>query len=91
MSELVHLDNEFDWELEGQHQKAEQAFKSLGQKCQDLLIAYYHQQLSMSKIAEMFGFGSERSAKSQKYKCLEKAKAHYNDMQLVTEHQRARS
>jgi hypothetical protein len=34
----------------------------------------------------MFGFGSERSAKSQKYKCLEKAKANYNEMQLVTEY-----
>lgn len=86
IDELAHLDNEFDWALETENRKAELAFKTIGEKCQEILTAYYLNQLSMSKIAEAFGFGSEKSAKSQKYKCLEKAKANYNEMQLVTEH-----
>ena len=86
VDELQYLDNEFDWESEIQNRKAEQAFKSIGDKCQEILIAYYQNQLSMAKIAEVFGFGSEKSAKSQKYKCLEKAKANFNELQMVSEH-----
>jgi len=39
-----------------------------------LLRAFYYDKLSMSKIANRFGFSSERSATVQKYKCLEKVR-----------------
>ncbi|MGE0588636.1 MAG: RNA polymerase sigma factor [Cyclobacteriaceae bacterium] len=43
-----------------------------GQKCMDLLQAFYYEKLSMDKVAGKFGFASARSATVQKYKCLEK-------------------
>ena len=43
-----------------------------GQKCMDLLQAFYYDKISMDKVAEKFGFASARSATVQKYKCLEK-------------------
>lgn len=48
--------------------------EAAGRRCLDLLQAFYYQRLSMREIAEEFGFGSERSATVQKYKCLEKVR-----------------
>jgi len=45
-----------------------------GQKCMELLRAFYYDKLPMQKIATMFGFSGERSATVQKYKCLEKVR-----------------
>jgi DNA-directed RNA polymerase specialized sigma24 family protein len=45
-----------------------------GQKCMELLRAFYYDKLPMQKIASMFGFSGERSATVQKYKCLEKVR-----------------
>lgn len=45
-----------------------------GQKCMDLLQAFYYFKTPMREIAEEFGYGSERSATVQKYKCLEKVR-----------------
>lgn len=45
-----------------------------GQKCLDLLSAFYYEKLSMRHLATRFGFRSERSATVQKYKCLEKVR-----------------
>lgn len=45
-----------------------------GRRCMELLRAFYYDKLSMTKIAKQFGFGSERSATVQKYKCLEKVR-----------------
>lgn len=43
-----------------------------GEKCMELLKSFYYDKLSMKRIKEMFGYGSERSATVQKYKCIEK-------------------
>lgn len=45
-----------------------------GEKCMEILRAFYYDKLSMSKLSERFGFRSERSATVQKYKCLEKVR-----------------
>ncbi|OQP62551.1 RNA polymerase subunit sigma-70 [Niastella vici] len=45
-----------------------------GQKCMELLQAFYYDKLPMRRIAGLFGFSSERSATVQKYKCLEKVR-----------------
>jgi RNA polymerase sigma factor (sigma-70 family) len=45
-----------------------------GRKCLELLQAFYYQRFSMREIAEEFGYGSERSATVQKYKCLERVR-----------------
>ena len=56
-----------------QHDLQEQ-IANLGERCFGLLKLYYFEKLSMRSIAEAMGFGSDRSAKTQKYKCLERAR-----------------
>jgi DNA-directed RNA polymerase specialized sigma24 family protein len=60
--------------------------ESSGKKCMDLLRDFYQERLSLKKIMQRFGFGSERSAAVQKHKCLEKVRhtvqqktMHYED------------
>jgi RNA polymerase sigma factor (sigma-70 family) len=64
-----------------QHQQQQQksaqlsaVFQQLGEKCQTILKAYYYQKLSMKEIAAALNYGSVNSAKTQKYKCIERAK-----------------
>lgn len=45
-----------------------------GQKCMDLLEAFYYRKFDMRKLANHFGFAGERSATVQKFKCLEKVR-----------------
>lgn len=45
-----------------------------GQRCMDLLQSFYYEKTSMKKLADRFGYRSERSATVQKYKCLEKVR-----------------
>lgn len=53
---------------------AEKILDSLGESCSKILKAYYYLKFSMREIAENLGYSSENSAKTQKYKCLERAK-----------------
>jgi RNA polymerase sigma factor (sigma-70 family) len=46
----------------------------IGERCLQLLKAFYYQSLKMSEIARKMDFKSENVAKNQKYKCLEKAR-----------------
>jgi RNA polymerase sigma factor (sigma-70 family) len=55
-------------------------FEQLGKKCQQILQAYYYQKMSMKDIAQQFGYGSVNSAKTQKYKCIERAKKNANSI-----------
>lgn len=43
-----------------------------GQKCLQLLKAFYFDEITLTEIANQFGFGGVRSATVQKYKCLQK-------------------
>lgn len=45
-----------------------------GKKCMDLLKAFYYEKLNMKNLSLKFGFSGERSATTQKYKCLEKVR-----------------
>ncbi len=77
----VHDDiQDVDIEEESKISKAEEALSTLGEKCWEILKAFYHEGISMADIAVNFGFSSEKSAKSQKYKCLEKAKLKYAEL-----------
>ena len=83
----LNLEEQEDLEFEENKSKvAEQALQTLGEKCLSILKAFYHQGKSMAEIALLFGFGSEKSAKNQKYKCLEKAKSKYSELSLVSTH-----
>lgn len=56
---------------------AENALSQLGNRCQRLLQLFYHQKMPLKTIADIMKFSSEKIAKNQKYKCLQKAKAFY--------------
>ncbi len=61
-------------EKEMKIQKAEKVIESLGEKCKEILEAFYYQGLKMVEIAKKFGYASPKTAKNQKYKCLERAR-----------------
>jgi RNA polymerase sigma factor (sigma-70 family) len=80
--ELHHLESEqvavLDAVLEEQKYKlAERAFRELGERCQQLLQRFYIKKMTFKAIAELMQFKSEKVAKNQKYKCLQKAKDIY--------------
>lgn len=64
----------------GYSEEKEEKIKVLSQilnqvtdKCKKIFELFYFKKESMSEIAEKLGFTSVNSAKTQKYKCLEKA------------------
>lgn len=61
-------------ERESKIQKAERALEVLGEKCKAILKAFYVEKKRMTEIAKLFSYSTEKSAKNQKYKCLESAK-----------------
>lgn len=75
------IENEFNVEQEEEkYINASKAFQLLGEKCKALLTAFYYQKLNMIQIADEFGYDSEKVAKNQKYKCLEKARLEYSKL-----------
>ncbi len=52
-----------------------QFLKQTGQRCMDLLQAFYYEKLSMKQLADRFNYRSERSVTVQKFKCLEKVRS----------------
>jgi|SRR5690554_195231 len=73
--EIAKLNIEEDWlQKELQFIKMEVIINSIGEKCKELLTSFYGLGLSMTKIAKNLGFRNEKVAKSQKYRCLQKAK-----------------
>ncbi|EDP70972.1 RNA polymerase, sigma-E factor; heat shock and oxidative stress [Flavobacteriales bacterium ALC-1] len=80
--ELHNLESEdvsiLDAVLEEQkYQLAEHAFRKLGERCQQLLQRFYLKKMTFKAIAEVMQFKSEKVAKNQKYKCLQKVKDIY--------------
>ncbi len=59
--------------------------QTTGEKCLGLLRDFYYQQFTMKQIALKHGFGSERSATVQKYKCLEKIRDKIKDKYMTYE------
>lgn len=56
---------------------AQAAFNLLGEKCRQLLIMFYFKKKSYKELASFLVFGDERTAKNQKYRCLQKAKENF--------------
>ena len=59
--------------------------KRAGEKCMDLLQAFYYEKLTMRQLSERYGYTSERSATVQKYKCLEKVRNEVKNKSLSYE------
>jgi len=56
-----------------------------GQKCLQMLKAFYYDNLSLQQIAVHFGFNGTRSATVQKHKCIEKIRAEIKKRNLYAE------
>jgi len=56
-----------------------------GKKCLELLKSFYYDKLNMKELSEKFGFSGERSATTQKYKCLEKIRETIKERSLNKE------
>jgi RNA polymerase sigma factor (sigma-70 family) len=67
---------------EGAYRRAEQALKSLGDKCRDVLMRYYVRHEPLSAIAKALGLAGEGAAKTRKYKCLEQAREKYRALSV---------
>lgn len=50
----------------------ESAFNGLGEGCRKLLSLFYYHKFSMKEIRTAMSFSDDRSAKVQKYKCMQK-------------------
>lgn len=57
--------------------RAQAAFDLLGEKCRQLLILFYFKRHDFKTIAAELSFSDEKTAKNQKYRCLQKAKENY--------------
>ena len=62
------------------HQIIGQLLAELDDTCQKVLKAFYYEQLSMKAMSEQLGFANEKTAKSKKYKCLQRL------IQLASQH-----
>ena len=60
---------------ESNEKKVFEYLKMAGQKCMEILTAFYYENIPLSKIATRFGFNGTRSATVQKYKCIEKIRS----------------
>jgi len=50
------------------------ALEQIGEKCKEIIRDYYYNKMSMTQIAERFGFASSRVAIVTKERCMHKAK-----------------
>lgn len=64
---------EYDFEKEEKLNSIEKTLDVISQKCKEILRLFYFQKENMKTIAEKLGFSSVNSAKTQKYKCIERA------------------
>ncbi|MEI2748935.1 MAG: hypothetical protein V9E88_09285 [Ferruginibacter sp.] len=72
---------------EAMFSSASAAFNLLGEKCRMLLILFYHKKQSYKEIATALSFSDEKTAKNQKYRCLQKAKENYLTIRQTNNHE----
>jgi RNA polymerase sigma factor (sigma-70 family) len=76
VEELVPVEDDIEmhkWR-DVQFTKMEEALSQLGEPCQSILKDFYIANLSMQDIAVKFGYTNPENAKNQKYKCLQRLK-----------------
>lgn len=59
--------------------------ETAGQKCMEILKAFYYDNLPVNTIAGLFGYSGIRSATVQKYKCMEKVRETIKQKSLAYE------
>jgi len=76
-SDPVDSDAQDAVSAELRYRLAETIIDGLAARCRELLQLFYTGGLQLKDIASRMGYGSEQSAKNQKYKCLEAARERY--------------
>lgn len=72
---IPHTELEEDWlNKELLYQQLEIAIDKIGKQCKELLQLFYGLGKSMVEVAQQLNLRNEHVAKSQKYRCLQKAK-----------------
>lgn len=66
-------DLDYDNEKEDELKQLERVLTKVSERCKKIFELFYFKKENMKKIAEMLDFSSVNSAKTQKYKCMEKA------------------
>ena len=83
------LDAAFDTIETEQHQpssiKLMHYLETAGEKCMEILKAFYYDNLPAQTIATLFGYSGIRSATVQKYKCMEKVRETIKEKSLAYE------
>jgi DNA-directed RNA polymerase specialized sigma24 family protein len=86
---LAPLDSQPDFIEEDEFQpssvKLTHYLETAGQKCMEILKAFYYDNLPVNAIATLFGYSGERSATVQKYKCMEKIRETIKERSLAYE------
>lgn len=67
-------DIEAQIEKEVKLKSIDEILKKLGEKCKNILEAFYYKSFSMTEIAKRFGYKTVQSAKTKKYRCMEHAR-----------------
>ena len=80
---LSEEDLGYDYEKEQQLTLMEKILDKISEKCKEMLRLFYYKKETMEAIATKLDFSSVNSAKTQKYKCLEKASSMAREMQHV--------
>jgi RNA polymerase sigma factor (sigma-70 family) len=62
-------------EKEAKFKTIDRVLTKLGEKCKNVLEAFYYKNFSMDQIAKKFGYKTVQSAKTKKYKCMEHARS----------------
>jgi RNA polymerase sigma factor (sigma-70 family) len=70
---LIDEDLDYDSEKEEQLKQLETVIDQVSEKCKQIFELFYFKKESMKQVANLLGFTSVNSAKTQKYKCIEKA------------------
>jgi RNA polymerase sigma factor (sigma-70 family) len=70
---LSESDLDYDYEKEAKLKLMEKLLTQVSEKCQKIFQLFYFKKQSMDAIARELNYSSVNSAKTQKYKCLERA------------------
>jgi DNA-directed RNA polymerase specialized sigma24 family protein len=64
-----------DFYMPEEQQPVMDYLKTAGEKCMQLLQAFYYEQMGLQEMADTFHYSGVRSVTVQKHKCLEKVRA----------------
>jgi RNA polymerase sigma factor (sigma-70 family) len=79
--ELNATDAQEHGEKEKQYARIQSGMQELGEPCKSIINDFYVLHLSMTEIADKYGYTNADNAKNQKYKCLQRLKKIYFSQQ----------